>query len=78
MLIKKKQRYILSLMLLALSCLSSCASVNYSYNCPVYPIAGEKVAKELEQAGDLPNTWEWIGRINKLRQELEVCQKSSK
>lgn len=48
----------------------------YYNNCPTYPVAGEKVAKEL---GDLPyvgyeNTWEWIGRIDKLRQELELCQ----
>lgn len=78
MLTKKQQRYTLSLMLLALSCLSSCTMANYNNYCPIYPIAGEKVAKELESAGDLPNTWEWIGRINKLRQELEVCQKSSK
>lgn len=56
--------------------LSSCVSINNDGYCPAYPIAGEKVAKELESAGDLPNTWEWIGRINKLRQELEVCQKS--
>ena len=60
-------------MLLALSCLSSCATTNYD-NCPIYPVAGEKVAKELESAGDLPNTWEWIGRVNKVREELELCK----
>lgn len=63
----------LSLMLAALSCLSSCTTVNSDY-CPVYPIAGDKVAKELESAGDLPDTWEWIGRINKLKQELDLCK----
>ena len=54
--------------------LSSCARINCNCpNLPVYPIAGEKVAKELEKASieDFPNTWEWIGRIDKLRQELE-------
>ena len=56
-------------------CLSSCAPVGYSPGCPVYPVAGEKVAAELENASysEFPNTWEWIGRIDKLRQELEVC-----
>jgi hypothetical protein len=35
------------------------------------------VAAELEKANysEFPNTWEWIGRIDKLRQELEVCGK---
>lgn len=51
--------------------LSSCAQV--SCNCPVYPIAGPKVAEELEKASaeDFPYTWEWIARINKLKEELE-------
>ena len=59
----------------ALICLTSCAAVNYN-NCPVYPTAGAKVAAELEKASynDFPNTWEWIGQINKLRQELELCK----
>ncbi|MBQ8482396.1 MAG: hypothetical protein IJ218_01640 [Alphaproteobacteria bacterium] len=45
--------------------------------CPVYPVAGKAVADELENASidDYPATWEWIGRIDKLRQELEICQK---
>ena len=54
-------------------CLSSCAQVSSDY-CPVYPVAGVAVAEELEQAGDLPATWEWIGRIDKLRRELELCR----
>ena len=54
-------------------CLSSCAPVSSDY-CPVYPVAGVAVAEELEQAGDLPATWEWIGRIDKLRRELELCR----
>lgn len=72
MLTKKNLKFILAPTLLALSFLNSCTTANYD-NCPTYPIAGEKVAKELEQAGDLPNTWEWIGRINKLKQELDLC-----
>ena len=75
MLIKKKQRYILSLICLGVLFLSGCATTNY--DCPVYPIAGEKVAKELENIPyeGYENTWEWIGRINKLREELDLCQK---
>lgn len=59
-----------------LICLNSCAQANYSPSCPVYPVAGAKVAAELEKVGysEFPNTWEWIGRIDKLRQELEVCR----
>ena len=43
----------------------------------MYPVAGERVAAELEKVNysEFPNTWEWIGRIDKLRQELEVCGK---
>ena len=72
---KKKQRFILSLMLLGQSFLASCTIANYN-NCPTYPVAGEKVASELEKASydEYPNTWEWIGRIDKLRQELELCK----
>ncbi len=58
-------------------CLSSCATESYNPSCPVYPVAGERVAAELEKVNysEFPNTWEWIGRIDKLRQELEVCGK---
>jgi len=39
----------------------------------VYPIAGPQVAAELENADseNYAHMWEWIGRINKLREELE-------
>jgi hypothetical protein len=35
------------------------------------------VAAELEKISydQAPNFWEWLGRIDKLRQELEVCGK---
>lgn len=62
-------------MLTVMLCLSSCTLTSFN-NCSVFPIGGEAVAKELEQAGDLPNTWEWIGRLDKLRQELEACDES--
>ncbi len=63
------------LMLGATLCLSSCAGENYK-PCPVYPLAGPSVAAELQQfsAEECPALWEWIGRINKLRQELDLCQ----
>lgn len=72
-----KRIFIRALMLPVLSCLSSCAATNYNY-CPRYPVAGAKVAVELEQipVEDIPATWEWIGRINKLRQELALCHRS--
>jgi len=49
--------------------------VNYEH-VPTYPVAGQAVAAELENlsAEEYPNTWEWIGRIDKLRQELELYQ----
>lgn len=65
------------LMLGAMLLLSSCAAENYNF-CPVYPVAGLKVATELERLSgeSYPATWEWIGRIDKLRQELEICKKT--
>lgn len=73
MLKRKKPIFILSLTLTVSLYLNSCTTANYN-NCPTWPLAGEKVAKELESAGDLPYTWEWIGRVNKLREELELCR----
>ena len=63
--------------LLVLSFLSSCAAASYDY-CPRYPVAGPQVATELEKIpdGSLSAFWEWIGRINKLRQELELCRRN--
>ena len=56
-------------------CLNSCTRVHYN-SCPTYPIAGAEVANELTKLDyeHFVNTWEWIGRINKLRQELELCK----
>ena len=70
----------LNLMPAVMLCLNSCkaTSSETGLTCPIYPIAGEKVAQELKRAdyASFPYTWEWIGRINKLRQELELCQGS--
>lgn len=61
-------------MLLVTSCLGSCTLTNYDI-CPVYPIAGEKVSEELKNIPHqgYENFWEWLARIDKLRQELEIC-----
>lgn len=74
---KNGRRFRLSLMPVAMLCLSSCAPVVYS-GCPVYPAAGEKVASELEKVSyeQAPAFWEWLGRIDKLRQELELCRRA--
>ena len=39
---------------------------------PVYPVAGEKVAAELENIpySGYEDFWEWLARVDKLRQEL--------
>lgn len=75
MLTVNKLKFSLALMPAALSCLNSCTTVSYNY-CPVYPTAGPEVAAELEKASysEFPNTWEWISRIDKLKQELELCE----
>lgn len=75
MLRRKNRIFILAPILIGNLYLSSCTTANYD-NCPRWPVAGEKVAQELEKAdySEFPNTWEWIGRLNKLREELELCR----
>lgn len=56
--------------------LCSCSTMaNYS-NCPTYPVGGKAVYEELVSIPyeGYENFWEWIGRIDKLRQELELCK----
>ena len=65
------QQFWLALMLLSLICLNSCTQTSYN-NCPIYPIAGSKVADELKNF-EGPNFWEWVGRIHKLKLQLEIC-----
>ena len=64
------------LMPAAMLCLSSCAAESFSLVCPLYPAAGVKVAAELEKLPfeEAPHFWEWLGRVDKLRQELEICR----
>ena len=61
-------------MLIAISCLNSCAPVICEQTMlPEFPQAGLQVAEELYNlsAEEFPHLWEWIGRLNKLRLELE-------
>ena len=60
-------------MLINLICLSSCTTINSDY-CPIYPIAGRMVAEEINNI-EGKHFWEWIGRIDKLRRQLELCKK---
>ena len=75
MLKRKNLPYILVPTLGAKLCLNSCAKTNYDF-CPIYPQAGPEVAKELEKNSfeQYPNFWEWLARLDKLRQELELCK----
>ena len=60
-------------MLLAMSCLGSCAPANCDMPMPQFPPAGPRVAAEMENlsAAEYPATWEWIARLDKLRRELK-------
>lgn len=63
---------------LVMLCLSSCMKAScecekLSY--PVFPIAGKKVAQELEKQQDMPHTFEWIARLYKLKQILSTNEK---
>ncbi len=69
--LKRRQKFGFALMTAAICFLSACAKESCSCLMPLYPVAGAPVAAELEKAGELPATWEWIGRIDKLRRELE-------
>ncbi|MBO4294719.1 MAG: hypothetical protein J5896_04670 [Alphaproteobacteria bacterium] len=57
--------------------LSACScKINYD-NCPVYPKGGKKVGEELNKLSysEYPNLWEWLARVNKLKQELDLCER---
>ena len=61
-------------MLIVMSYLNSCAkTVCEPVVLPQFPYAGSKIADELQNlsAEQYPYLWEWIGRLNKLRLELE-------
>ena len=61
-------------MLIVISFLNSCApEICEQSVLPQFPRAGVQVADELQtlSSEEFPHLWEWIGRINKLRLELE-------
>ncbi len=63
--------------MLLMSSLWGCScKINYDV-CPVYPKGGERVGQELAKlnSSEFPNLFEWLGRINKLRLELELCER---
>lgn len=72
MLKQSKTKFWFLLMLTSTSSLTSCAATDYNF-CPSYPIAGIEVSKEIENI-NAPHFWEWLGRINKLRKQLELCK----
>lgn len=75
MLKKKKLKYIALLLLFLLTLFGCSTTANYN-NCPTYPVGGPNVGAEVSRldVAEFPYTWEWIGRIDKLRQELELCK----
>lgn len=72
---KRKLKYILLLMLSAMILFGCSTPANYN-NCPVYPVGGRAVGQELEKVPyqGYERFWEWLGRVDKLRQELELCK----
>ena len=61
-------------MLVAMNCLISCAREVCDESLkPVFPHAGPAVAAELQNlsAEEYADFWEWVGRLNKLRLEIE-------
>ena len=61
-------------MLVGMSCLVSCAKATCDESFrPEFPHAGAAVATELQNlsAEEYTAFWEWVGRLNKLRLELE-------
>lgn len=71
---KKKQIKFTVRLILVVSMLWSCSSVEYS-ECPIYPKGGQNVGTELEQVPyeGFEHFWEWVARLDKLRQALELC-----
>jgi hypothetical protein len=70
----------LLLLLILTLCLSSCAQTNYKPTCHAWPVGGKKVDHELEKVcynkdeNICPELFGWIDRLDKLRQQIEVCK----
>jgi len=63
--------------------LSACGSAAFeSGTCPTWPVAGPAVAEEMEAGAIMPPEpetdfrlfWEWVERVDKLRDQLLACQ----
>ena len=67
----------LGLIALATSFLIGCATAGSKPSCPPWPVAGPAVADELERglapAENYPATWMWLTRLDKLRDQLALC-----
>ena len=70
------KRFILIPILIGIFCLNACGQGSSKCICsspkPIiqldFPLAGKKVADELEKAGSLEHTWEWLGRVYRYRE----------
>lgn len=67
----KCARVVSSLALVGL--LAACST---PHQCPPFPIAGPKVAEELDLIPFEGNEdfWFWMGRLEKLKRQLEACR----
>lgn len=72
---KRRLKYILLLLLVVIILFGCSTTANYN-NCPAYPVGGKNVGDELKGVpyAGYEDFWEWLGRIDKLRQELELCR----
>ena len=58
--------------------LSACGNAVFEAgSCPTWPEAGSAVALEVERgmmpADQFPAFWDWMGRVDKLRDQLSDC-----
>lgn len=68
----------LLLLLIVASCCNGCAMAGSDPSlCPSWPVAGPAVADELARIdpAELAATWAWIGRLDRLRAQLEECRR---
>lgn len=74
--LKKRSRQFILLLILTVILLCGCTQKINSNPCPVYPIGGEKVGKELTNIpyNGYENFWEHQARLYKLKQELDLCK----
>ena len=76
---KSKMKLQASLAFLGLNLCVACTMANYNASqnvCPAFPIAGKEVAYELESIDEAthPNLWLWLGRLEKLKRQLSICE----